>query len=71
MFQSIHSYQPITADILVGNNITTTSNEPNHTKTNKMNCAPSEDSDQAEHPFSLISLHCPHKEALGLCSYSR
>ena len=30
--------------------------EPAHYKTNKMACAPSEDSDQPEHPTSLISL---------------
>ena len=29
-------------------------NEPPHDKTNKMACAPSEDSDQAGHPPSLI-----------------
>ena len=27
--------------------------------------APSEDSDQPEHPPSLISLRCPHEETLG------
>ena len=32
--------------------------EPAHDKTNKMACAPSEDSDQPGHPPSLISLHC-------------
>ena len=30
--------------------------EPPHDKTNKMACAPSEDSDQPGHPPSLISL---------------
>ena len=35
-------------------------------QTNKMTCAPSEDSDQPGHPPSLISLRCPHKETLGL-----
>ena len=34
-------------------------NEPHHDKTNKMICAPSEDSDQPGHPPSLITLHCP------------
>ena len=33
------------------------SNKPPRDKTNKMACAPSEDSDQ--------SLHCPHEESLG------
>ena len=28
-------------------------------------CAPSEDWDQPGHPPSLISLRCPHEEALG------
>ena len=28
-------------------------------------CAPSEDSDQPEHPPSLISHRCPHEESLG------
>ena len=32
--------------------------EPAHDKTNKMACAPSEDSDQPGHPPSLISLRC-------------
>ena len=39
--------------------------EPQHDKTNKMTCAFSEDSDQPVHPPSLISLCCPHEEALG------
>ena len=40
-------------------------NEPPHDKTNKMACAPSEDSDQPGHLPSLISLCCPHEEILG------
>ena len=36
--------------------------EPEHNKTNKMTCAPSEDSDQPRHPPSLISLCCPTEE---------
>ena len=40
-------------------------NEPPHDKTNKMACAPSEDSDQPGHPPSLISLRCPHEESFG------
>ena len=50
--------------------------EPPHDKTNKMACAPSEDSDQPGHLPSLIrvawasaqsdqSLRCPHEESLG------
>ena len=39
--------------------------EPPHDKTNKMECAPSEDSDKPGHPLSLISLHCPHEETMG------
>ena len=31
-------------------------NEPQYDKTNKMICTPSEDSDQHEHPSSLISV---------------
>ena len=38
--------------------------EPSHDKTNKMTCAPSEDSDQPGHPPSLI-IHCPHEKRLG------
>ena len=34
--------------------------EPLHDKTNKMACAPSEDSDQPGHPPSRISLHCAY-----------
>ena len=36
--------------------------EPPHDKTNKMTCAPNEDSDQPEHPPRLC---CPHEETLG------
>ena len=36
--------------------------EPPHDKTNKMACAPSEDSDQTGHQ----SLHCPHEESCVL-----
>ena len=36
-----------------------------HNKTNKMTCAPSEDSDQLGHPSNLLSLLCPHEKALG------
>ena len=39
--------------------------ELQHDKTNKMTCAPSENSDQPRHPPSLISLRCLHEEALG------
>ena len=40
--------------------------KPSHDKTNKMACAPSEDSDQPGHPPSLIKgLRCPHEEILG------
>ena len=46
-------------------NLKTSSYEPPHDKTNKMACAPSEDSDQPGHPPSLISLRCPHEESWG------
>ena len=39
--------------------------EPRHDKTNKMICAPSEDSDQPGHPTSLISQRCPPEAKLG------
>ena len=39
--------------------------QPPHDKTNKMACAPSEDSDQPGRLPSLISLRCPHEETLG------
>ena len=39
--------------------------QPPHDKTNKMSCAPSEDSDQPGHPPSLTSLLCPHEETFG------
>ena len=35
-------------------------NEPPHDKTNKMTCAPSEDSDQPGHPPSLIRVFALH-----------
>ena len=41
-------------------------NESPHDKTNKMTCAPSEDSDQPGHPPILISHRCPHEESLDL-----
>ena len=34
--------------------------EPNYDKTNKMTCAPSEDSDQAGHQPSLIKVFAVH-----------
>ena len=39
---------------------TNDTNEPPHDKTNKMICAPSEDSDQPNQ-----SLRCPHEESVG------
>ena len=42
--------------------------EPPCDKTNKMACAPSEDSDQPGHPPSaqaVLSLRCPQEESLG------
>ena len=39
-------------------------NEPQHDKSNKMTCAPSEDSDQPGHPPNLIRVF-PHEENLG------
>ena len=39
-------------------------NELLHGKSNKMTCAPSEDSDKPGHLLSLISHHCPHDETL-------
>ena len=38
--------------------------EPPHDKTNKNDCAPSNDSDQPGLRPSLISLRCPHEESL-------
>ena len=46
-------------------NAFTTLNETPHEITNKMTCAPSEDSAQPGHPPSLISLRCPDEERLG------
>ena len=45
---------------ILGNQI-----ELQHDKTNKMTCAPSEDSDRSEHLPSLICLRCPHEETSG------
>ena len=40
--------------------------EPPRDKPNKVTCAPSEDSDQPEHPSqSDQGLRCPHEESLG------
>ena len=44
--------------------------EPRHDKTNKMACAPSEDSDQPGHPPSLIRVFAVHmKKAFMVLSY--
>ena len=43
-------------------NLRESENESPHDKTNKVTCAPSEDSDQPGH---LISLCCPHVESFG------
>ena len=51
-------------DDVIGFHVTF-SNGPEHDKTNKLTCAPSEDSDQPGHPPSLISLCCLHEETLG------
>ena len=40
-------------------------NKSPYDDTNKVACAPSEDSDQPGHPTSLIRVHCPHEESLG------
>ena len=44
-------------------------NEPQHNKTNKMICAPSEDSDQPGHPPSLIKIFAVHMKKAGVLSY--
>ena len=42
----------------------TEENKPHHDKTNKVACAPNEDSDQPGH-LSDQRLRCPHEESLG------
>ena len=44
-------------------------NEPPHDKTNKMACAPSEDSDQPGHPPSLIRVFAVRMKKAGVLSY--
>ena len=44
-------------------------NEPLHDKTNKMACAPSEDSDQPGHLPSLIRVFAVHMKKAGVFSY--
>ena len=44
--------------------------EPPHDKTNKMACAPSEDSDQTGHPPSLIRVFAVHMKKVWDLSYS-
>ena len=58
-FQEIKRLE-ITENSSVDTNETTKSiiNEPQHDKTSKLTCAPSEDSDQPGHLPSLISLRC-------------
>ena len=41
---------------------TNNNNEPEHDKTNKMTCAPSQDSDQPGHPPSLIRVFTVHSK---------
>ena len=43
--------------------------EPQHDKTNKMTCAPSEDSDQPGHPPSLIRVLAVRMEKAWVLSY--
>ena len=43
--------------------------EPLHDKTNKMACAPSEDSDQVGHPPSLIRVFAVHMKKTWALSY--
>ena len=50
MLMSIYSAFVLTIDL----------NEPPHDKTNKMICAPSEDSDKFGHPSSLIIVFAVH-----------
>ena len=44
-------------------------NEPPHDKTNKMACAPSEDSDQPGHPPSLIRVFAVRMKKAGILTY--
>ena len=44
-------------------------NEPPHDKTNKMACAPSEDSDQPGHPPSLIRVFAVSMKKAWVLSY--
>ena len=44
-------------------------NEPPHDKTNKVACAPSEDSDQPGHPPSLIRVFAVHMKKAWILSY--
>ena len=46
-----------------------TTDEPPHDKTNKMTCAPSEDSDQPGHPPSLIRVFAVCTKKAGVLSY--
>ena len=43
--------------------------EPPHDKTNKMACAPNEDSDQPGHPPRLISVFTDHMKKAWVLSY--
>ena len=52
-------------EILLRRHNTQTIFEPEHDKSNKITCTPSEDSDQPGHLASLSSLCCPHEESLG------
>ena len=54
------SFKKIYISLLVSWKCSKSTNEPRHEKTNKMACAPSEDSNHILHPLSLISVRCPH-----------
>ena len=44
-------------------------NEPQHDKSNKMTCAPSQDTDQTGHPFSLIRVFTVRMKKVWVLSY--
>ena len=60
MARRIHLSAATAMKAHLGYRLVTNGNEPHRDKTNKMTCAPSEDSDQPGHPPSLIRVFAVH-----------
>ena len=66
---SIRRLRRVEAKYSIGLEYQNTQIEPPRDKTNKMACAPSEDSDQPGHPPSLIRVFAVRMKKVGVLSY--